>query len=656
VQKDIEPSDWLNCLNQKRKREQPMKSKLITSILLFGVLFTILLPINISAMNTKIQNAKEIIVIIDGKQLKCQLIDGETLVPLRVFSEAAGFKVDWDDATGTVILTKGSTVFTLQIDDTAFKSINRTLYVGNPVNISGSLFVPIRQLCSAIGAEIVWDSGIRTTIVTTDPSNSNKPGFLFDPSEGYSKLFCSRTKDWYFSVPRECDNTVYQNETYSFNAGFEIEIKERKDPNFSIAEYVQNEFDQYTIVPEETERYTVIKDLQKVRIGGVDFYNGIVRVPDRRVVIPFVHLYYAYYNGVVFKISGTFPSENENVFLKAMLQSFQTKETKNDIETYVTNFISNPPSVLTDEYNAKMKANTDQYNAKMKEKEETQASYIESANNTNVFVNTTQVQFTLKPQYINGVTMLPMCEVLKALGATVTWNTETGTAIATKGSTVITLQANNPIMQKNDRTITLNIPPVVSEGQMMIHSSVIPLAFGDAVQTNSNKITITTDPSQAPYFLFASVGFPFLLCPTEKDWYLLFDNSLVNTYAQKGFFLFNDTKNKGTLQLKIEEIPDFDLKAYALLTCKEQSGVNYQMIQIDGVDYYSFLSQDTTYYFTYQNNHLFTFTYTYFSTSPISQNLAEVFISFCPISNQTEPFITNYLDDPEGALDTIAVS
>lgn len=53
---------------------------------------------------------KDIKVTLDGKALELNavepfIIDGTTYLPVRAISEALGLNVDWDGATGTVILT-----------------------------------------------------------------------------------------------------------------------------------------------------------------------------------------------------------------------------------------------------------------------------------------------------------------------------------------------------------------------------------------------------------------------------------------------------------------------------------------------------------------------------------------------------------------------
>jgi hypothetical protein len=94
------------------------------------------------------------------------ILNGRTLVPLRVIFQALGAAVSWDQATQTITATRDDTVIVLVI---GLPVANRN---GQPVTLSqpalilnGRTLVPLRFVSEALGAEVNWDQSTQTVTI-----------------------------------------------------------------------------------------------------------------------------------------------------------------------------------------------------------------------------------------------------------------------------------------------------------------------------------------------------------------------------------------------------------------------------------------------------------------------------------------------------------
>ena len=117
----------------------------------------------VSIMTSSVAFANnEIKVAVDGEyvdfDVKPQIINGRTMVPLRAIFEALGAEVDWESYTQTVIAIKDDIRVTATIGKTKMY-INdevRTMDVA-PKIIGGRTMVPVRFVAEAFECEVDWD-------------------------------------------------------------------------------------------------------------------------------------------------------------------------------------------------------------------------------------------------------------------------------------------------------------------------------------------------------------------------------------------------------------------------------------------------------------------------------------------------------------------
>ncbi|MEC1697899.1 copper amine oxidase N-terminal domain-containing protein [Schinkia azotoformans] len=106
-------------------------------------------------------SAKEKITLDNGL-----LVEGQAVVPLRSIFQTIGADVKWDNVEQKVIASKDTTVVNLRINEEEVL-VNGKLYdLDAPIRmIEGQTMVPVRLLEIAFGADIKWDSKINVVTI-----------------------------------------------------------------------------------------------------------------------------------------------------------------------------------------------------------------------------------------------------------------------------------------------------------------------------------------------------------------------------------------------------------------------------------------------------------------------------------------------------------
>lgn len=126
-------------------------------------------------------------------------------------------------------------------------------------------------------------------------------------------------------------------------------------------------------------------------------------------------------------------------------------------------------------------------------------------NNIEVFVDSTNIKFDVKPVIINGSTMVPLRAIFESLGATIEWDNATKTIFATRNNTSIVLPVYSSIMLVNDSEIILNEAATIINGRTLVPVRAISEAFGCQVGWDSKtKIVSIINDSSKYVFLYAS--------------------------------------------------------------------------------------------------------------------------------------------------------
>ena len=111
-----------------------------------------------------------------------------------------------------------------------------------------------------------------------------------------------------------------------------------------------------------------------------------------------------------------------------------------------------------------------------------------------VYLDAAKIEFDVKPQIINGRTMVPIRAIFEKMGAVVEWDGNTSSAICTKGDTVVKMTVNSMDMYINNQLTKMDISPVVIDGRTLAPARYVAEAVGADVQwdQNNNAVIITS--------------------------------------------------------------------------------------------------------------------------------------------------------------------
>lgn len=130
------------------------------------------------------ETAQDIKVSLNGKYVqfdeKPAIVESRTIVPMRAIFEALGAKVEWDEKTRTVTVSKENTRVALQIGSKRAYVNNRLVILDvAAIIINGRTFVPVRFISESLGAKVDWDDREKTVIINTntepDNTSNHKP-------------------------------------------------------------------------------------------------------------------------------------------------------------------------------------------------------------------------------------------------------------------------------------------------------------------------------------------------------------------------------------------------------------------------------------------------------------------------------------------------
>lgn len=135
--------------------------KKLSAILLFLICF---LSANVYADDIKVLVNDKNIAFSD---VKPQIIDGRTMVPVRALFDALGAEVHWDSSTEKITGSIADTTVVMQLNSKNYKvnGLNQVMDC-YPVVINGRTLTPARYVAESLGYRVDWDSANRTVLIT----------------------------------------------------------------------------------------------------------------------------------------------------------------------------------------------------------------------------------------------------------------------------------------------------------------------------------------------------------------------------------------------------------------------------------------------------------------------------------------------------------
>ncbi|MDD6736432.1 MAG: copper amine oxidase N-terminal domain-containing protein [Clostridiales bacterium] len=116
-------------------------------------------------------------------------------------------------------------------------------------------------------------------------------------------------------------------------------------------------------------------------------------------------------------------------------------------------------------------------------------SYFDE-NSLLVMLNGRYLDFDVAPIIVNSRTMVPMRAIFEALDATVHWDSDTKTIVATHGGDIITMQVGQNAMFLKDKKIELDVPPEIIDNRTLVPLRAVAEALNTEVFYNTDTKTV----------------------------------------------------------------------------------------------------------------------------------------------------------------------
>ncbi|NGQ97085.1 copper amine oxidase N-terminal domain-containing protein [Brevibacillus sp. SYP-B805] len=103
------------------------------------------------------------------------IMNSRTLVPIRPIAEGLGFKVDWNNTTRTVTITKNKNTVSLVVSQKIAKRNGQTITLDVPAQIVNQrTVVPVRFIAEALDYKVDWEQ-VTQTVKITDKEAAQAP-------------------------------------------------------------------------------------------------------------------------------------------------------------------------------------------------------------------------------------------------------------------------------------------------------------------------------------------------------------------------------------------------------------------------------------------------------------------------------------------------
>lgn len=111
-------------------------------------------------------------IYLDGQQLQPETrplnIGGTVLVPMRGLFEAQGAELSWNNASKTVTAVKGGTALTYTLGSSTALLNGKTTQLAVPGQLSqGYSMIPLRFVSEALGSEVSWEPASGSVLISS---------------------------------------------------------------------------------------------------------------------------------------------------------------------------------------------------------------------------------------------------------------------------------------------------------------------------------------------------------------------------------------------------------------------------------------------------------------------------------------------------------
>lgn len=199
-------------------------------------------------------------IVIDSRTIDSDtapfIVDGTTLVPLRVISENMGASVDWNGETRKVTVKKGNTNIQLGIDDNLAYVNGDALTIALAPRIENSrTMVPLRFIGETLDCEVGWDAETKTVYITTNGEAAEIPPIQMEQADSYGRAIRTTNlpsnADMFPYIAEEIPNWAYETQSKSLKNNYwgPARVSATKLKGYTAAQITEgNNMDAYPIL------------------------------------------------------------------------------------------------------------------------------------------------------------------------------------------------------------------------------------------------------------------------------------------------------------------------------------------------------------------------------------------------------------------------
>ena len=115
---------------------------------------------------------------------------------------------------------------------------------------------------------------------------------------------------------------------------------------------------------------------------------------------------------------------------------------------------------------------------------------VGAENEISVYLDGAKVEFDVKPQVIDGRTMLPIRAIFEKLGAVVEWEDNNKSAVCVKDGIEVKMTVGSPEIYVNDKVVQMDISPVIIDDRTLAPVRYAAEAFGSEVQWSEKNSAV----------------------------------------------------------------------------------------------------------------------------------------------------------------------
>jgi len=201
----------------------------------------IMLVVGLS-FSTQVFAQDNITVYLNGEKMNFerepQIVKGSVYVPMRDVFEALGADVEWRSEDKSIIVTKDLDIYVFSSDSNYYTKNEKQKQFSSltiPFIDAGKTFVPIRAVAESLGADVEWDNAKRRITISMKPI-TDKKGEL---SEYEEKLLNNR---YYLTNEITYDGILKEFQEYGAKEGYKIVSDRSKVYNFECIRFYADFF------------------------------------------------------------------------------------------------------------------------------------------------------------------------------------------------------------------------------------------------------------------------------------------------------------------------------------------------------------------------------------------------------------------------------